>query len=91
MAEIEDGLEEIEADPDLSQVGTIFKIILEDTVDKIAEASIEMIIIEIVVTIEAGIDPEGDHSQETIVVIGIEVQVIADQGQDPVPVLIRIG
>ena len=90
-AEIEDSLDKIEVDPDLSHEGTNFKIILEDTVGKITEESIDMIIIGIVVTIEAGIGPERDHSQETIVVIETEVQVIADQGQDPEPVLIRIG
>ena len=75
-AEIEDNLDKIGVDPDLSQEGTIFKIILEDTVHKMAEESIEMIIIGIVVTIEARIGPERDHSQETIVVIEIEVQVM---------------
>ena len=64
----------------MSQVteGTIFEIILEDTVDKIAEGSIEMIIIGQLVTIEAEIGPERDRSQETIAVIELEVQVILD-------------
>ena len=77
----------------MSQVieGTIFEAILEDTIDKIAEGSIEMIIIGIVVTIKAGIGPERDHSQETITVIELEVQAIVGQGQDPEPILIRIG
>ena len=42
--------------------------------DKIAEGSIEMIIIGMMVTIEVGIDQERDHSQENIVVIELEVQ-----------------
>ena len=41
--------------------------------DKIAVGSIEMIIIGVVVIIEAGIGLERDHSQETIVVIELEV------------------
>ena len=78
IAGIEDSLAKIEVGPDLSQEGTIFKITLEDTIDKIAEGSMEMIIIGIVAVIAAGIGPEKDHSQETIVVIEIEVQVIVD-------------
>ena len=79
----------------MSQVteGTLFEIVLEDTVDKIAEESIEMIIIGIVGGYNRGRDRsrERDHSQETIVVIELEVQAIADQGWDPEPILIRIG
>ena len=37
-----------------------------------------MIILGIVIIIEAGIGLERDHSQETIAVIEIEVQVIVD-------------
>ena len=40
--------------------GTIFRIILEDTVDKIAEGSIKLIIIEIVAIIEVRIGPERE-------------------------------
>ena len=54
--------------------GTIFENILEDTVDKIAEGSIEVITIGIVVIIETGIGLERDHSQETIVETELEVQ-----------------
>ena len=43
--------------------------------DKIEEESIEVIIIGMMVTIEVGIDQEGDHSQETVAVIELEVQV----------------
>ena len=42
--------------------------------DKIAEGSIEMIIIGMMVIIEVGLDQERDHSQETVVVIELEVQ-----------------
>ena len=56
----------------------VFGIIQEDTVDKIAEESIETIIIEIVVIIEIGIGLERDHVQEIIAVIDLEVQAIAD-------------
>ena len=80
IAGIKDTLDKIEVDPDLSRVieATIFGIILEDTVDKIAKGSIEMIIIGVVAIIEAGIRPERDHSQETIVVTELEVQAIVD-------------
>ena len=63
-------------DLDLKRVieGTIFEIVLGDMEDKIAEESIEVIIIGAMVTIEVGIDQERDHSQETIVVIELEVQ-----------------
>ena len=43
------------------------------------------------VIIEAGIGQERDHSQETIVVIELEVQAIVDWDQDSEPILIRIG
>ena len=71
--------------------GTIFGITLEDTVGRIAEGSIKMIIIKIVAIIEIGLGPERDHSQETIVATDLEVQTIVDRGQDPKPVLIEIG
>ena len=93
IAGIEDSLDKIGVYPDVSQEGTIFEIVLEDTVDEIAEGSIEMIIIGIMVTIEAGIGPEKERSflGNNIAVIKIEVQAIVDHGQDPEPVLIRIG
>ena len=69
IAGIEDNLDKIEVDPDLSQEGTILEIVLEDMVDKIAEGSIKMIIIGVMVIIEVGIGLERDHSQETIMVI----------------------
>ena len=58
--------------------GTIFRVTLEDTADKIAEESTEMIIIEIVAMIEMGIGPERDCSQENIAVTELEVQAVVD-------------
>ena len=58
--------------------GTIFKIILEDMVDKIAEGSVEVVTIGIVVIIEAEIGLQRDCSQETIAIIEIEVQAVVD-------------
>ena len=80
-------------DPDLSRVieETVSEIILEDTIDKAAEESIVVIIIGMMAIIEVGIGLERDHSQETIVVTELEVQVIEDQGQNPEPVLIGDG
>ena len=71
--------------------GTIFGVTLEDTVGKIADGSIKMIIIEIVAITEVEIGPERDHSQEAIAVTELEIQTIVDQGQDPELVLIGIG
>ena len=41
------------------------------------------------ITIEAGIDQNRGHSQEIMVIIGIEAQVIVDQDQDLELVLIE--
>ena len=89
---IEDSLGEVMVNLDFNRVieGTIFEIVLGDMEDKIAERSIEVIIIGLMVTIEVGIDQERDHSQETIVVIELEAQATVGQGQDPEPVLIGI-
>ena len=57
--------------------------------DKIIEEDIEMI--DIMIIIEAGLDQEKGHSQEIIIVVGIEVKVTADLGQDPELVQIEIG
>ena len=70
--------------------GNNFDIILEDTVDKVAEGSLEVITIGIVVIIEAGIGLERDHSQKTIAVIELELLAVVDLSQDPEPVLIGI-
>ena len=58
-------------------------------VDKIIEEVIEMI--DIMITIEAGVDKEKGHLEEIIVVAEIEVQVTVDQDQDLEPVQIGIG
>ena len=70
-------------DPDFSKIteGTVFKKTLGDMEDKIVGENIEMT--GMMVTIEVGTDQEKGHFQEIIAIIGIEVQVIADQGQDP--------
>ena len=72
---------------DLNRVieGMIFEIVLGDMEDKIAEASIEMIIIGVMVTVEVEIDQGRDLSRETIVVIEPEEQATVGQGQGPVP------
>ena len=69
----------------------ISEIIPEDTVDKIADENIEIMIMEIMVIAEAGIGLERDHFQEIMVVTELEVQAIVDQGQDPEPVPIGTG
>ena len=58
--------------------------------DKIAEGSIEMTVIGVMVTIEVGIDQERGHSQEVIVVTELEVQATVGLGQDLELVLIGI-
>ena len=70
--------------------GIIFEIVLGDMEDKIAEGSIEMIIIGAMVTIEVGIGQGRDLSQETTVVIEPEVQATVGRGQSPEPVLTGI-
>ena len=67
-------------DPDLSKVieVTVLEIILEDTLGRIVEGSIGMIIIRIVAIIDVGIGQERDQSQETIAVTELKVQAIVD-------------
>ena len=60
-------------------------------VGKTAEANIEIIVIDMMVTIEVGIDQQKGHSQGFTVVIELEVQAVVDLGQDPEPVPIGIG
>ena len=48
--------------------------------DKTVEENAE--VTGMMATIEVGIDQEKDHSQEIMVIIGIEAQVIVDQDQD---------
>ena len=58
--------------------------------DKIAEGSIEMTVIGMMVTMEVGIDQERGHSQEVIVVTELEMQATVGLGQDLELVLIGI-
>ena len=66
---------------------TIFERMLGDMEDKIAEENTG--ITGIMTTIEVGKDQEKGHTQEIMVKIEIEVQVIVDQGQDLELVLIE--
>ena len=77
---IEDSSGKMEVDTDLSKVieGVASKIIPEDTVDKIVEDSIGIIITEMMATTEAGIGLEIDHFQEVMAVTALEVQTIVD-------------
>ena len=68
---------------------TIFEGTLEDMEDKMVEENIG--IIGAMIIIEAGIGQEKGHSQGIMVTIGIEVQVIVDQGQDLELVPIETG
>ena len=90
---IENSLGKIEVDTDLSKVieEIISEIIPEDTVDKIAEESIGIIIIEMTAITEVGIGLEKDHFQIIMVVTELGVQAIVDQDQDPELVPIGIG
>ena len=90
IVEIEDSLE---TGPGLSRITeeTIFEVTLGDIVDKITEGNIEIIAIDVMITIEVRIDQEKGHSQEVTVAIELEVQVVVDLGQDPEPVPIGIG
>ena len=80
-------------DTDFSKVTKeiISEIIPEVTVDKTAEESIGIIIIEMITTIEVGIGPGKDHFQEIMAVTEQGVQAIVDQGQDPELVQTGIG
>ena len=60
-------------------------------VDKTAEGTIEIIVINMMVTIKVGIDQEKGHSQGFIVVLELEVQAVVGLGKDQEPVLIGIG
>ena len=51
--------------------------------DKTVEENIEMIVIDVMVTIEVGIDQEIGCSQEFIVVIELDMQAVVDFGSTP--------
>ena len=71
---------------------TIESAILEEALEGMADKIIEVIeMIDIMITIEAGIDQEKGHLQEIMVVAEIEVQVTVDQDQDLELVQIGIG
>ena len=91
-AGIEDSLGKTEVDTDLSKViEEIISEIPEDTMDKIAEKSIGIIVIGMMAITEAGISLEKDHFQEIMAILELKVQVIVDRGQDPELVSIGIG
>ena len=75
--------------PDRTIETAILEETLEGMVEKIIEEVTEMI--DIRITVEAGIDQEKEHLQEIIVVAEIEVQVTVDQGQYLELVQIGIG
>ena len=78
--EIEDSSGKMEVDTDWSKVmeEVVSEMIPEDTVDRIVEESIGIIIIDVMATTEAGIDLEKDHFQEIMVVTELEVKAIVD-------------
>ena len=69
-----------EVDIDLSKVieEIISEIIPEDTVDKTAEESMGIIVIEMATMTEVGIGLGKDHSQEIMAVTELGVQAIVD-------------
>ena len=77
---IEDSSGKPEGDTDLSKVieEVISEIIPGDTIDKIVEGSIGIIVIEMMATTEIGIGLEKDCFQEIMVVTELEVQTIVD-------------
>ena len=78
--EREDSSGKTEVGIDLSRVieEVVFKIIPEDTVDKIVEESIGIIVIEMMATTESGIGLEKDHFQKIMVLTELEAQTIVD-------------
>ena len=72
---IEDSSGKKEIDPDLSEVidGVVSKIIPEDTVYRIAEGRIGIIVTEMVFTTEVGTGLEKDHFREIMAVTELEV------------------
>ena len=68
-------------------IETIFEKTLGDMEDKMVEENTG--ITGIMIIIEVGIDQERGHSQEIMVIIGIEVQAIVYQDQDLELVLIE--
>ena len=83
----------LETGPDLSRITeeVFFEAILGDMVDRIAEGTIEIMTIDIMITIEVGIGQGRGHSQGITAAIELAVQPVVDLGQDPEPVLIETG
>ena len=79
-------MEKIDTDFSKTIEITIFKRMLGDMEDKIVEESTG--ITDVITIIEVGTDQERGHTQEIMVIIGIGVQVVVDQGQDLELVLI---
>ena len=90
VVEIEDSLE---TGLGLSRITeeVISEAILGDMVDRIAEGTIEVMTIDIMITIEVGIGQDRGHSQGITVAIELAVQVEVDLGQHPEPLLIETG
>ena len=70
--------------------GTIFEAVQGDMEDQVAEESVEMTVIGMMLTIEVEIDQERSHSQEVIMVTELEMQATVGLGQDLELVLIGI-
>ena len=69
-------METIDLDSNKTIETTISERTLEDMEDKIVEENPG--IIDAMIIIEVGTDQGREHSQETLIIIGIEVQVIVD-------------
>ena len=82
-------MEIIDTDSSKAIKTTIFERTIEDMEDKIVEENTG--ITGVMIIIEVGIDQEREHSQETMAIIGIGVQVIVDQDQGLELALIEIG
>ena len=75
--------------PDKTIESVIFEETLEGIEDKMIKEYIENI--DIMIIIEAGTDQEKGHSQEIIVMVGIEIQVTVGHDQDLELVQIETG
>ena len=82
-------MEIIDTDSNKTIETTIFERTLEDMEDKIVEENTG--ITGMMIIIEVGIDHKIEHSQGTMAIIGIEVQVIVDQDQGLELTLVEIG
>ena len=82
-------MEIIDTDSSKTIETTVFERTLEDIEDKIVEKNTG--ITGVMIIMEVGIDQGRGHSQETMAIIGIDVQVIVDQDQGLELGLIEIG